>query len=753
MVAVISEVITLDDEDEDPLKGMKLNLHETYLQYRRNVDESSPCYSPTQSPIYVPGSPYSPGKDFQIVDLTSPYSPCSPPPLPPPSPPCEAPPLPPLPPQEPTSILSRHGEPLPPGESEDPTSPPRHISQDMDIETETETLAAETQFFLSQQKLFPASVWDFSNPSKSEVSVNGARDETEEGEITEEPLVEFVEDRVGLKRKANDESESQTSQDEEEALDEEEASLRSLLLAQVEKSKKPKIVSDGDTPSNPAEDSPANINHQATSKSKSPKGKTKSSVKFKKVKIVQKPKVKKVDSKLKSRSKPTVTITEAEQKKYFPNLSKKVVVNFSGNQSDDSDEENSQPLENNSGMSDPPRDNLFGLDLEAFLKQARNSSETLKGEKEKKAAGVVQKKIALTPQLKAQASRLTLEDKKKIISAKITHLSHSKQIEYQRLKEILAKKQREKLLKIKLAKENVIAEIENKKSENNLPSQQGRMSSITEEEDEETLRNTLISEMKKKNIQIPAAPRENLSSIDMPKKSVSIEIAENYREVKLKEDEAKDLETSPQKKKLKTMEMDLIKMRKGLSQSLFKLSAYMSQLQKETSSLDSALKYIEELKKQLKETEVLVMSREKKVDSLREVIRESHMQITVQKQDMTRKEQECIDVGMTIQGEDYKPPVDGAENIRKKLEMIRNTANKVKTVTEKTSASYSSEPSGSGGVKSGNIDSGLPGDYRSPLEHLNQGKGVILDHSKELCRYELAGKCLDQECKMQHLNK
>jgi len=38
---------------------------------------------------------------------------------------------------------------------------------------------------------------------------------------------------------------------------------------------------------------------------------------------------------------------------------------------------------------------------------------------------------------------------------------------------------------------------------------------------------------------------------------------------------------------------------------------------------------------------------------------------------MTQAEERCRVEGEKIQGDDYKPPVEGAENIRKKLEMIR----------------------------------------------------------------------------------
>merc|ERR1711894_272531 len=105
------------------------------------------------------------------------------------------------------------------------------------------------------------------------------------------------------------------------------------------------------------------------------------------------------------------------------------------------------------------------------------------------------------------------------------------------------------------------------------------------------------------------------------KPKMSIELSGDSREVKLNNPDKEDSENATQLKKLET---DVVEMRKGLSASLFKLSAYMSQLQKETSGVDSAVNYIAELKKQLEETEKLLSTREKKVDSLKEVIKESH---------------------------------------------------------------------------------------------------------------------------------
>ena len=235
---------------------------------------------------------------------------------------------------------------------------------------------------------------------------------------------------------------------------------------------------------------------------------------------------------------------------------------------------------------------------------------------------------------------------------------------------------------------------------------------------------------------------------------MSIELSGDSREVKLNDD--KENEDSEKAAELKQLESDVVEMRKGLAASLFKLSAYMSQLQKETSGVDTAMNYITELKKQLEETEKLLSTREKKVDSLREVIRESHQQITIQKQRMSSTEDKCRLEGNKLMGEDYQPPVEGAENIRKKIEMISKTAMKVKTSSLKSESASGEGNTGNneGGAGAGPGPSlpGLPGDYRSPLEHLSQSNKPLVDHSREVCRYDLSGKCLDPSCQLQHLS-
>merc|ERR1719318_1381483 len=341
-----------------------------------------------------------------------------------------------------------------------------------------------------------------------------------------------------------------------------------------------------------------------------------------------------------------------------------------------------------------PSSNMFGLDLEAFLKQARNSAKTnILPAKPK----VVKKKIALTPQLKAKALELTLADKKKLISAQISHLSRSKQMEYKRLKEILAKRETEKVSKEKkkksplkkhLVKENIDADKSDDTSAKTTNVGTDKTVDDNEEkpeDDEATLRLQLLQNMKtsleKKKDALELQKKGDSSSqvIGMsgsPKKgnketnkrdTITVMLSGETRNVEVNGEKGDEVEkggggaleekssklklkegVEPEKQKLlEEVEAGVVGMRKTLSTSLFKLSAYMSQLQKETIGVESGIKYAEELKRQL---------------------RDSHKQITMQRQDMTSKEEECRTVGLEVYDGEYKPPAEGAENIRRKLE-------------------------------------------------------------------------------------
>ena len=93
---------------------------------------------------------------------------------------------------------------------------------------------------------------------------------------------------------------------------------------------------------------------------------------------------------------------------------------------------------------------------------------------------------------------------------------------------------------------------------------------------------------------------------------------------------------------LRALEKDVVVSRKNLSASLSKISDYMSQLQQESSGVDSAVKYIEELKGRLSETEKLLATRKSKVENLKTEIRRSQQQIT-EKLAISETEKACRD--------------------------------------------------------------------------------------------------------------
>ena len=274
--------------------------------------------------------------------------------------------------------------------------------------------------------------------------------------------------------------------------------------------------------------------------------------------------------KTQKRQKPKlIKITETDKLKFFPNLSRRVVLNLTEESDSEPEPEETEQMKNY----------LFTLKLEAFLKEARNSSKpTQSAVTSQQHPKVVKKNKALTPELTDQASKLTLlEMKKKLIDAKITHLSKTKQEEYVRLKKLREKKQAEKVARKKLKTE---AEKENI------------------DEDEEA-----------------AQSQENTNK----------KIVENVSMTQLR-----------------ALEKDVDVSRKNLSASLSKISDYMSQLQQESSGVDSAVKYIEELKGRLSETEKLLATRKSKVENLKTEIRRSQQQIT-EKLAISETEKACRD--------------------------------------------------------------------------------------------------------------
>ena len=283
----------------------------------------------------------------------------------------------------------------------------------------------------------------------------------------------------------------------------------------------------------------------------------------------------------------------------------------------------------------------------------------------------------------------------------------------------------------------------------------------------------------------------------------NVEVNEAVRKTAISEPVKKAASFEPVKKKEPpgVLEGRVVTGRKVLSTSLFKLSAFMSQLQKETNGVESGRQYAEELRRQLRETEDLVRLREKNVEKLRESIKHQHEQIIAEREVMVGMEETCRAAGIAV-------PEEGAENIQKKLAQIKNTAMKVKTTNYETrgqdvkkeespakatsmAGKSSPKPSSnktetnpgiakspvktniskakpdvrevaktdvaddvSSRLAAGQVGGGVgavagAGDYVSPLAALQQG-GQVLDPHRPLCRFQLSGKCLDAGCLDQH---
>merc|ERR1719433_2616531 len=82
-----------------------------------------------------------------------------------------------------------------------------------------------------------------------------------------------------------------------------------------------------------------------------------------------------VASKNQQRQKPKpIKISEADQLKFFPNLYRRVVLNLT--EESDSEPEETEPIVQDVGK----KNEFFGLELEAFLREARNSSQPSKSQ-------------------------------------------------------------------------------------------------------------------------------------------------------------------------------------------------------------------------------------------------------------------------------------------------------------------------------------------------------------------------------------
>jgi len=987
------------------------------------------------SPIYLPPdfSPPDSPSDCQVVEASPPPQP---PPLPPPSLPPPPPPPPisiypepvpclraePLPPGEDTAPEISYCLP--------PQAP---LDMDLDSGDEAESQFFRKQRIEKEECIFPESVWGFGGPKASEKSPPGRkRKEMEEKKEGEELRRSKRRKRKSSSRDKENQKRAEKAK-EVPSLEDDEEALRAILLAQVSKAqtKKPiqdpvkeiqsaeknkpgavkeavkevvkedasKATNSSVLPGSKAETEVAMAAQKASPKSlildppplvkpapalskpttaptPLPPPQTKPVVKAAKVtpvlKVGKPGKVSRRPSNSSLSNKSMPTLSKAEREKHFPNLSRKIIIPNVGDNTDSEEEDETLPVPQPSKLGGSTSSMFGGLNLEAFLKEARNTAAPPSSQSNSIKPAQPRKKLMMTPKLKAQAQKLTLADKKKLISSKISHLSRSTQIEYQRLKEILAKKEREKVLAKKdgvqkksgdprvgknspksttalnlgspkcVTPEMALPEISSggdeplqvlngtedttekenaKKLESKPPPTEDSQSvkslaapqdtveksvrapqdnisvehSVPEstagtgrqrqesEEDEAALRLNLIESMKKsvaekkssskefeekkhaseetlskrpKSKERPVPSRRVVHSKHLPSKrdesvgnktvkdsngvldqvtvKISCENKARIRNVEVrsgsggpmdkrsredgekkinpkkdaitgagdkKEEKEKD-ECEKKDGSFSEIEQGVVEGRKALSESLFKLSAFMSQLQKKSIDLDSGRRYAEELRKQLKETEDLVRVREGNVEKLRESIKHQHQQIVLERSALVKLEETCKSKGVAV-------PEEGAENIQKKLAQIKNTAMKVKTsqstevreeanrndFTKKEKSNLMGPPSeavktvaeagselirdelsklktglletknnpsslacvagsansgvGSVAEQVGSSRESVGGDYASPLAHL-RSTASTLDPNRTLCRFQLSGKCLDPACPDQH---
>jgi hypothetical protein len=126
---------------------------------------------------------------------------------------------------------------------------------------------------------------------------------------------------------------------------------------------------------------------------------------------------------------------------------------------------------------------------------------------------------------------------------------------------------------------------------------------------------------------------------------------------------------------LKKKEEELSSLQREMKQEIFKLSAQMSQLKEEAKTLEAARSFAEDLKRQLAEAEAIIVRSNNRVEQLKSTVRSSIVVIAAQRSAMVNTENECRKKGGDLVGPTYKPPqTAGSQNIKKKLALIKANA-------------------------------------------------------------------------------
>ena len=282
-------------------------------------------------------------------------------------------------------------------------------------------------------------------------------------------------------------------------------------------------------------------------------------------------------------------------------------------------------------------------------------------------------------------------------------------------------------------------------------------------------------------ISIPSVPSLPLTSVPTPS--------------------AEEMALKASKEVLKIKESDFAATQQDMIQEIFKLSAQMSQLKGETKVLEAAESFAEDLRRQLAETELVIVRSRARIAQWKTTVTASTIAIGSKRPAMVKAEEECKKQGAAVYGPIYKPPQSSASQmIKKKLAQIKETAETLlcnnndndpnpqasnpqppilnetlvngnsetpkpdkqefqpvdedKSLTPPTaneSFSVTSPPTTTTALTASTAKAApnivLEG---SSLAHLHSSQVSILDPHTQLCRFELLGKCNDDKCEYQH---
>ena len=249
---------------------------------------------------------------------------------------------------------------------------------------------------------------------------------------------------------------------------------------------------------------------------------------------------------------------------------------------------------------------------------------------------------------------LSSKDKEILKKSNISHLPPDKQMEYKKLLVLLAQREKakkannSKTLTVSISKDSPHRTVKSK-----LPNQSTQVSKAT-----------MATKAGSSNLAPPTATNSNIS----------------VKKTLISNPNSKKNEKKPDPFSSNTLadkESELVKSRKEMCASLFKLSAEVSQLKEETSKKETAEAFLEQLQKQVAVTSELITRKNERLNTLKTVVRQSHQEVVTKSRSMSILKKECKSMGTILKGNAYQPPQEGMDTIRKKLSVINNSAKNV----------------------------------------------------------------------------